>query len=113
MITINKETLTEKLINEGYIPEYGLSNTVENLLNLQLLENQAPYEMLVEWMNTGRLTKFEPIEGIDIAYLRDTLKMKKPAIILAYGMLVYDPKPNAIFLKKLENRQNAFVFQSK
>ena len=108
METIDKEQLRERLIEEGYVPEFGLDRTVENLLNLKNLNNIAAYNMLVEWMKTGSIQKFEPIEGIDLRFLRDNLKMKKPAIILAYGMLLYDPVGNAEFLRNQEKSRNEY-----
>lgn len=105
MNTVDRNVLKEKLINEGYIQEYGLEQTIENLINLQNIEDKSAYEMLIEWMNTGKVRKFEPIEGISYAFLRDTLKMKKPAIILAYGMLLYDHKRNATFLRNQADRR--------
>lgn len=109
MKTIDKNDLRERLIDCGYIPEFGLENTVENLLNLQNIENLDAYAMLEEWMRTNKIRKFEPIEGIDVKFLRDTLKMKDPAIILAYGMLLHDPKRNAMFLKRQVGKRNAFM----
>ena len=109
MNTIDRNQLKERLIDEGYIPEFGIENTIDNLLNLQNLEDKSAYDMLVEWMETGKVRKFDPIEGIDLKYLRTTLKMKDPAIILAYGMLIYDPKSNAIFLKKQEKARNCYI----
>lgn len=106
---INKEELRERLVGEGYLAECGLDRTVENLINLEKLEDKRAYEMLVKWMQTGKVEKFEPIEGIDYKFLKDTLKMKKPAIILAYGMLLYDPKRNALFLKREATRRMLFT----
>ena len=109
MNTIDRKQLKERLVDEGYIPEFGIENTIDNLLNLQNLEDKSAYEMLLEWMETGKVRKFGPIEGIDMKYLRSTLKMKDPAIILAYGMLLYDSKRNAIFLRKQENKRNCYI----
>ena len=108
MKTIDKEKLRERLIDEGYVLEFGLDRTLENLLNLKNLDNPAAYNMLVEWMETGTIKRFEPIEGIDLRFLRDNLKMKQPAIILAYGMLIYDPVGNAEFLRELEKGRNEY-----
>ena len=108
MKTIDKNDLRERLIDCGYIPEFGLENTVENLLNLQNIENPDAYAMLEEWMRTNKIRKFEPIEGIDVKFLRDTLKMKDPAIILAYGMLLHDPKRNAMLLKRQVDKRNIY-----
>lgn len=38
MSMINKNELKQRLIDEGYIEEYGLERTVENLINLENLE---------------------------------------------------------------------------
>ena len=110
MKPIDRNQLKERLIECGYgfVPEAVLEQTITNLLNLEKLENPAAYEMLVEWMGTTRLRKFEPIEGIDLKFLKEKLKMKEPAIILAYGMLFHDPKRNALFLKRQVDKRNAF-----
>lgn len=109
MENINRDQLRERLIDEGYVPEFGLEHTIDNLLGLQNHENtSAAYEMLVEWMKSGKLGKFEPIEGIDRNYLKNILKMKDPAVILAYGALLYDPKRNAVLLKREEKRRKQF-----
>lgn len=112
MDTIDRNALRERLVNEGYVEEFGLENTVDNLLNLRNLEDDSAYKMLIEWMKTGKIGKFEPIEGIDKRFLRDTLKMKAPAIILAYGMLLYDPKRNAMFLKNEASRRKGFRYET-
>lgn len=106
MSIVNKNELKQRLIDEGYIEEYGLDRTVENLINLEKLENKAAYEMLCTWLKTGKIQKFESIGGIDLKFLRDELHMKNPAIILAYGMLLYDPEHNAIALKREKDRRN-------
>ena len=108
MKTIDKNELKLRLIACASIPEFGLDNTVENLLNLKNIENPDAYAMLEEWMRTNKIRKFEPIEGIDVKFLRDTLKMKDPAIILAYGMLLHDPKRNAMFLKRQVDKRNVY-----
>ena len=104
MDTIDKNELRQRLIDCGYIPQFGLDRTVENLLNLKNLDNKDAYKMLEEWMESNRIRKFEPIEGIDVKFLKNKLKMKDPAIILAYGMLLHDPKGNAAFLKQVDRR---------
>ncbi len=95
-IVIDKIALKELLIEYGYIAEYGLDMTVDNLINL----DGAAREMLLHWLAYRKIEKFTPIEGIDIKYLRDNMKMKEPAIILAYGMLLKDPKRNSALLRK-------------
>lgn len=106
---IDRNELRKRLIDCGYIEDFGIDRTVDNLLNLKRLEDKSAYEMLQEWMITGKLRKFSPIEGIDVKFLRNNLKMKDPAIILAYGMLLFDPKHNAVVLKREESKRNVFV----
>lgn len=108
MEKIDRNELKNRLIELGYIPEFGLERTIDNLLNLQNLENKSAYELLVDWMDTGKVRDFESIEGIDKKYLKSTLKMKDPAIILAYGMLLYDPKRNVPILKNEARRRMGF-----
>lgn len=109
MDNIDRNELRRRLIECGYIEDYGIDRTVDNLLNLEKLEDKSAYEMLKEWMLTGKLRKFAPIEGIDIKFLRNNLKMKDPAIILAYGMLLFNPKQNAVVLKREASRRNVFT----
>lgn len=109
MKEINKKLLREALIDEGYIESFGLDNTVENLLNLRNLDDKSAYDMLVTWLETGKLTPFQSVEGIDLTFLLTTLQMKAPAAILAYGMLLYDPKRNAIVLKNEADRRMTYV----
>lgn len=115
MKPIDRNQLKDRLIDCGYgfVPQTVLEQTVDNLLNLEKLENPAAYEMLVEWMTTTKLRKFEPIEGIDQKFLKEKLKMREPAIILAYGMLLHDPKRNALFLKRQVDKRNLFKPENK
>lgn len=109
MKAIDKIQLKERLLEEGYIEMNGLDYTINNLVNL----TGKASELLQKWLETGRVDKFEPIEGIDKCYLKDTLKMKDPAIILAYGMLLKDPKRNSMILKREAERRNVFKMQNK
>lgn len=109
MGNIDREQLKKRLLDCGYIADFGIERTIDNLLNLEKLDNKDAYKMLEEWMATNKLRKFEPIEGIDMKFLRNKLRMKDPAVILAYGMLLYDPKRNAMILKRELDRRNAFT----
>ena len=108
MTNIDRIQLRKRLLDCGYIEEFGLEHTIDNLLNLARLDDKRAYHMLEEWMQTGRIAKFEPVEGIDRRFLRDTLKMKDPAVILAYGMLLFDPKGNAVVLRREAARRLKF-----
>lgn len=98
---INRNELKERLLNEGYVESNGIEMTLDNLLNL----TGDAADMLKEWMETGKVRKFEPIEGFDRNFFRSEMKMKDPAIILAYGMLLDNPKYNAVMLHKMHERQ--------
>ena len=101
MNTINRQELKNRLLQEGYVEDYGLDKTIDNLLGL----NGEAAKMLQEWVDHGKVPEFEAIEGIDSNTLRVKLGMKEPAIILSYGMLKMDPKINSIHLKNLLNRR--------
>ena len=94
---IDRSKLKHLLINEGYIDSNGIEMTLDNLMNLTGLAA----EMLEEWIKTGKVKQFEPIEGFDRNFLRNNMKMKDPAIILAYGMLLDNPKYNAMQLRRI------------
>lgn len=96
MTTFDKKVLKERLLEVGYIDSLITEKAVEHLL---ALKGEAA-GMLQKWVDTGRVASFEPIEGIDKKFLRDILKMKDPAIIMAYGMLLDSPKYNAMLFKK-------------
>ena len=105
MSAIERQVLKNLLLQEGYVEEYGLDNTIDNLLNL---DGKAA-EMLKAWVNKGEKPEFDVIEGIDSRILREEFKMKEPAIILSYAMLLKDSKINSIHLKKLLNRRLVFT----
>ena len=96
MVNIDRKELKNRLIQEGYIEEFGIDRTIDNLLNL---DGKAA-EMLRAWMNEGATPIFDAIEGIDSSILRERLKMKEPAIILSYGMLLKNVRINSKKLKK-------------
>lgn len=93
---INKTALRERLLESGYIDSQLTDNAVAHLL---ALKGDAA-AMLELWFETGKRPKFEAIEGINHNFLRDKLKMKDPAIIMAYGMLLDNPKYNAMLFKR-------------
>lgn len=101
MNKIDRSKLKNMLLNEGYIESNGIEMTLDNLMNLK----GAAAEMLLEYMETGKVHKFEPIEGFDRNFLRNEMKMKNPAIILAYGMLLDNPKYNAMMLRRMHSEQ--------
>ena len=101
MNNIDRSRLKDMLLNEGYIESNGIEMTLDNLMNL----TGEAAEMLQEYMETGKVRKFEPIEGFDRNFLRNEMKMKNPAIILAYGMLLDNPKYNALLLRRIYAQQ--------
>ncbi len=96
MTKINHDTLKEQLLEIGYVDAPITEKTIEHLLQLK---GEAA-SMLEKWCKSGRVPNFNAIEGIDKKFLRDTLKMKDPAIIMAYGMLLDNPKYNAMLFKR-------------
>lgn len=105
MNTINRQELKNRLIKEGYVEANGLDRTIDNLLNL---DGKAA-EMLKAWMYDGIIPEFDAIEGVDSVFLRDNYKMKEPAIILSYGMLLKDSKTNSARLKTLLKQKEVFI----
>ena len=101
MNNIDRSRLKDMLLNEGYIESNGIEMTLDNLMNL----TGEAAEMLQEYMETGKVRKFEPIEGFHRNFLRNEMKMKNPAIILAYGMLLDNPKYNALLLRRIYAQQ--------
>lgn len=97
---IDRQQLRKCLIKEGYTGEL-LNQTIENLLKLD--GNAA--EMLRSWLEYGTAPEFNNIEGVDSAYLREHLKMKNPAIILSYGLLMNNPLHSSKLLKSMSNNQ--------
>ena len=97
MNTLNREELKARLITEGYAEQYGFEQTIDRLMNF----DGKPKDMLKEWMETGEVPEFEAIQDIDIVFLRNKLRMKDPAIIIAYAMLLEDPHSNGMYLKRL------------
>lgn len=97
MNTINREELKVRLITEGYADQYGFEQTIDRLINF----DGKPGEMLKTWMKTGEISEFEAIQGIDVTFLRNKLRMKDPAIIIAYAILLADPQSNGMYLKRL------------
>lgn len=104
MTTIDRQELKERLLKEGYVEANGLEKTIDNLLHL---EGKAA-DMLHDWLKSNILPQFEAIEGVDSTFLREQIKMKEPAIILSYGMLLIAPKINGARLRSLQKRQFGF-----
>lgn len=98
---IDSQQLRYRLIQEGYTGEL-LDQTTQNLLKLK----GTAAEMLDSWLEYGIAPKFDNIYGLDSTFLREQLKMKDPAIILSYGLLIDNPLQNSRYLKSLLNRQS-------
>lgn len=104
MITINEQDLKSCLLKEGYIEANGLDLTISHLLNMK----EEPTQMLFDWMKDGKIPEFDAINGIDSQVLRTTLRMKEPAIIMSYNMLLIDPQRNSELLKNLLTRRKMY-----
>lgn len=98
---INMHQLKESLIKEGYSGVI-LEHTIENL---QKLEGKAA-ELLHSWLKSGTLPEFGDIEGFNSSILRKDFRMKEPAIILSYALLLNNPSQNSKFLKNMISSQS-------
>lgn len=83
---ISIQKLKKRLSIEGYRGVL-LEKTAGDLLKL---EGKAA-EMLHSWLEYGIMPEFSDIEGLNSNILRNHYKMKAPAIILSYGMLMNNP----------------------
>lgn len=97
MIIINKQELKSRLLEDGYVEENGLNATISHLLNL----SEEPTRMLYDWMTTGKRPEFSEIHGISSEMLRQNAGMKEPAIIIAYDMLLTNPRRNSKLLQNM------------
>ena len=97
MIIINKQELKSRLLEDGYVEENGLNATISHLLNL----SEEPTRMLYDWIKTKKTPEFSEIYGISSDLLRQSVGMKEPAIIIAFDMLLTNPKRNSILLHNI------------
>lgn len=97
---ISIQKLKKRLFQEGYRGAL-LEQTAGDLLKL---DGEAA-DMLHSWIDFGTKPEFGDIEGLNSSILRNHYKMKDPAIILSYGMLMNNPVRNGKYLKSLLNRQ--------
>lgn len=109
MNIIDKQKLKKRLIEEGYVEAFALDRTVDYLL---ALDGNAR-KMLEGWLFNNESPNFDAIEGIDSVMLREQMKMKNPAIILSYGMLLKDAKMNSGYLKSLLTHRENFRMEYK
>lgn len=101
---MDKNIIKKALLAEGYADNKPTEATVDRLLSLK----GTPAEMLKKWIEEKQQPDFESIEGVDSLFLRTKLRMKQPAIIIAYAMLLDNPKENADYFKHLANNQIGF-----
>lgn len=97
MHDIDINFLKSRLVKEGYANNSATEATVKRLLSF----SGEAASMLIEWLENGTKPSFGSLGGVDSSFLVDKLKMKAPALIIAYVMLKEDPKENAAYFKKL------------
>lgn len=97
---INRQQLRSRLAQEGYTGSL-LDQTTDDLLKL---DGRAA-GMLRSWLDDGIKPEFDDIEGLNSRLLREHYKMKEPAIILSYGMLMNNPVQNSKHLKNALYRE--------
>lgn len=91
------EYIRKRLLDEGYADNAVTDETVRRLQAL----TGKPAELLREWLSKGTVPSFAPIHGVDSKFLQDRLKMKAPALAIAYAMLEAQPEENAEYFQKL------------
>ena len=99
-----KTLISLRLREAGYPDTPGFSNMVNRLVSL---EGEAK-TMLDKWLRDDEKVFFSEIDGVDSDYLRDSLGMKEPAIIISYAMLKLDPIANSEYFKNLVTNRNLF-----
>lgn len=97
MIIINEQELKSRLLEDGYVEENGLNATISHLLNL----GEEPTRMLYDWITTEKKPEFSEIHGISSEILRHNVGLKEPAIIIAYDMLLTNPRRNSKLLQNI------------
>lgn len=98
---MNKGIIKQRLLEVGYTDTPALDDTISKLCDLK----GEPFNLLVSWLYEGKAPTFDAIEGVDSDFLKDKLCMKDPAIIIAFSMLIDEPKENSEYFKHLsENR---------
>ena len=101
---MTKDDIKIRLISIGYPQTPGLDQTVDRLIGF----TGEPKEMLEAWMERVVVPEFDSIYGISSSFLREKLGMKDPAIIIAFAMLLDNPKENADYLKQLVEKRFDF-----
>lgn len=96
---ITPDIIKQCLLADGYADSQATNDTVLRLLSLK----GKARVMLKEWVELGKEPQFESINGVDSCFLRQRLKMKSAALILAYAMLLDAPIENADYFKHLSN----------
>lgn len=97
MHNIDINFLKSCLVKEGYANNSVTEATAKRLHSF----NGEAASMLTEWLENGSEPSFGSLEGVNSSFLVDKLKLKAPALIIAYVMLKENPKENAAYFKKL------------
>lgn len=97
MHDIDINFLKSRLVKEGYANNSVTDATAERLLSF----SGEAASMLIAWLENGTEPSFDSLGGVDSSFLVDKLKMKAPALIIAYVMLKEDTNGNAAYFKKL------------
>lgn len=97
MHDIDINFLKSRLVKEGYANNSVTEATAKRLLSF----SGEAASMLVDWLENGTKPSFGYLGGVDSSFLVDKLKMKAPALIIAYVMLKEAPEENAAYFKNL------------
>lgn len=101
---MNVDQIKSRLIEEGYADNAVTEGTAKRLHSL----NGESAKMLEQWVSNNIVPEFAPIEGIGSDFLVSKLKMKAPALIIAYAMLEEEPKENSRYFKHLSENITGF-----
>lgn len=101
---ITSEMIKQRLLADGYANQQTTDDTVSRLLSLK----GKAHDLLTEWLKSGKKPEFEPIYGIGSDFLRQRLHMKDAAVIIAYAMILDEPKENGAYFKHLADNMIGF-----
>ena len=96
-MSLSKEEIKHHILLEGYSSFSGTDKTVERLFALK----GEPKEMLEAWIKFNISPSFKIDDELNSDMLYQRLDFKKPAVILAYDMLLRFPDSKKFYLNLL------------
>lgn len=96
--------IKKRLLEDGYKDNETTENTARRLFSL----TGKSSEMLQDWVKNDITPSFEAINGVGSDWLIKKLKMKAPALAIAYAMLIENPDENVEYFKHLADNIISF-----